>query len=300
MSLRKLLRNRLHGGDDHDTGNPDLRHWHTERKEWFHWGEYSGRYHLWVPPADAASASGTAVSPATGTAAATTPTGLMVWFHGDGAHEFDHPDDDFYIAGPRGVLAVAQRHNMALLLPETPDDHSRTWWRWAGPDDLSGYATALINETIHRYGIDRSRVVLCGFSGGAEFLSHDLIPDCGPDLDITDGLQIIIGGGTPPDTPPTAGTPPTSTKKTAVPDSALRPHWHCRFIVGENDIAANAADHFDAVEAATAGDSWWRAAGWDSALTVLPGEGHLMAGCYGDLVERQLQITGFAPSPPTS
>lgn len=248
----------------------------VSRDGWFSWGEYSGRYHLWVPHA-----------PETGRAGNGRPAGLMVWFHGDGGHEFDHPDDDFYIAGPRGVLAVAQRHDLALLLPETPDDDSRTWWRWAGPDDLSGYATALINETTDRCGLDRSRVALCGFSGGAEFLSHDLIPDCGRDLDITAGLQIMIGGGTPPDASPGVSTAP--------PDPALRDHWRCRFIVGEHDVAANAPDHFDAVAAATDGDAWWRAAGWDSELIVLPDEGHLMAGAYGGLVDHQLQVTGFPP-----
>lgn len=210
------------------------------------------------------------------------PVGLMFWFHGDGGHEAKHPDDSYYLAGKDGVIAKAKASNSVLIVPATPDDDDDrwTWWKWGSKNANPHYAKELFTFITSQYNVDLYRVWLCGFSGGAEFLSLYLLRHWGEEMGIKGGGCLMIGGGTEP---PTEDDFPASYKQ----------HWVWEWRVGALDTGRNAngnkiGDGFDAVAAAMGGEQWYRQRGWKTALEIMPNKGHLMPHFYGELVQRFL------------
>lgn len=210
------------------------------------------------------------------------PVGLMFWFHGDGGYEFKNPEDPYYLAGPDGVVAQARKHNAVLIVPATPDDAAGrwTWWKWGSKTSNPQYAKELFTHITSQYNVDMYRVWLCGFSGGAEFLSLYLLRHWGNEMGIKGGGCLMIGGGTKP---PVADDFPASYKD----------NWVWEWRVGELDTGKNAdgttaGDGFDAVAAAKGGEQWYRERGWKTTLEIVPGKGHLMPQFYGELVRRSL------------
>lgn len=211
------------------------------------------------------------------------PVGLMFWFHGDGGYEFKNPDDPYYLAGPDGVIAQARKHNAVLIVPATPDDGADrwTWWKWGSKTSNPQYAKELFTHITSQYNVDMYRVWLCGFSGGAEFLSLYLLRHWGNEMGIKGGGCLLIGGGTKP---PVADDFPASYKD----------NWVWEWRVGELDTGKNAdgttaGDGFDALAAAKGGEQWYRDRGWKTTLEIVPGKGHLMPQFYGELVRRSLE-----------
>lgn len=214
----------------------------------------------------------------------TRPVGVLFWFHGDGAYEYEYPDDAYYLGGPEGVLAKAREANAVLVVPLTPDDDPEgdyTWWEWGTKDSNAQYVKELFTYITSQYNIDLYRVWLCGFSGGAEFLSLYLLRFWGEEMGIKGGGCLMIGGGT---NPPVADDFPASYKE----------HWVWKWRVGALDTGKNAdgsqaGDGFDAVAAARDGEAWYRARGWKTVLDIIPDKGHFMPEFYGELVQRSLR-----------
>ena len=124
------------------------------------------------------------------------------------------------------------------------------------------------------------RVWLCGFSGGAEFLTLYLLRYWGNEMGIKGGGCLMIGGGTKP--PVDADFP-----------ADYKDHWVWEWRVGALDTGRNAdgttaGDGFNAVNAAKGSEQWFRQRGWKTTLEVVPGKGHLMPRFYGELVQRSL------------
>lgn len=211
------------------------------------------------------------------------PVGIMFWFHGDGGYEFENPDDPYYLAGPNGVVAKARAANSVLIVPGTPDDGASrggTWWKWGTKDSNPRYAKELFVHITSQYNVDLYRVWLCGFSGGAEFLTLYLLRYWGNEMGIKGGGCLMIGGGTKP--PVDADFP-----------ADYKGHWVWEWRVGALDTGKNAdgttaGDGFNAVAASQGGEQWFRERGWKTALDIVPGKGHLMPRFYGELVQRSL------------
>lgn len=223
---------------------------------------YSSVYHLWVSHVDWSR-----------------PVGLIVWFHGDGAWEYTNPDASAYIGGDNGILAEAKARNAILVVPLTPDNTSWTWWKWGKKTLNPQYAAELIQYLMGAYNIDRHRVWLCGFSGGSEFLALYLLRYWGDSLGVLGGGCLMVGGGTPP---PASAAEWTTT---------FKDRWRWRWVVGDLDTGRAPdgtvlGDGFNAVKAATNGEAYYRARGWQTELITIPGKGHLMSGDYGGLVAR--------------
>ena len=221
---------------------------------------YSSKYHLWAAHVDVSK-----------------PIGLIVWFHGDGGYEYKNPGDSFYLAGSDGIIAQARGTNSVLIVPATPDDAAGrwTWWQWGSKGANPQYASELIQSITRAYNVDMRRVWLCGFSGGAEFLSLYLLRYWGDAMGLKGGGCLMVGGGTVLET------------STDFPAS-FKPDWAWEWRVGELDTGRDASgqpigDGFDAVTAATHGEAKYRSWGWNTKLTILPGKGHTtgMSGLYG-------------------
>lgn len=118
------------------------------------------------------------------------PVGLVVRLHGDGATDFDDPDD------MSACLAeVAAAHNMITVVPKTPDpSDDLTWWENIPPN--MAWVGALINEEIiPAYGIDPQLVEWMGYSGGSEMLTYGVLA-AHPEW-VTLGALMLGGGGAP-------------------------------------------------------------------------------------------------------
>lgn len=212
----------------------------------------------------------------------TKPVGLMFWFHGDGGYEYKNPGDSYYLSGDDGVIAKARSSNSILIVPATPDDAAGrwTWWAWGSKTANPQYAAELFQYIVSKYNVDLHRVWLCGFSGGAEFLSLYLLRFWGESMGIKGGGCLMIGGGTPPQ---------TTTSFTA----SYMSHWVWEWRVGALDTGKNAdgtqaGDGFDAVTAARNGEAWYRERGWKTLLEIIPDKGHLMKAFYGTIVQSSL------------
>lgn len=124
--------------------------------------------------------------------------GLVVDFHGDGAYGFNNPNSSYSLGGTNGIRAVAREYNMITVSALTPDRATGdlTWW-WRGAD-YADYVYALINHIYSKYNIDKSRVWLEGYSGGAQFITQYYLPEYGGSGQIENGGSVVFGGGDDP------------------------------------------------------------------------------------------------------
>lgn len=139
--------------------------------------QYTGKYHMY--------ASG--INPA-------QPIGVVLQFHGDGAYEFNNPSNSYSLGGPDGVIAVAKERNMICVPIKTPNN-DLTWWT-TGNANADWVKQLVVAEIYAAYNIDRSRVWLSGYSGGAQFITQYLVPEYST-LFINGGAVISGGGGAP-------------------------------------------------------------------------------------------------------
>lgn len=124
------------------------------------------------------------------------PAGALFWFHGDGAYEYDRPNDPAYIGGDDGILETAKKHNMVLIVPKTPDKRTSTWWEdWQKNPD---YVRDLYSEILTKYDVDKSNVWNTGFSGGAEFTGYHFLPWVLEDTGVTGGGAVMFGAAARP------------------------------------------------------------------------------------------------------
>lgn len=174
------------------------------------------------------------------------PVGVVYHFHGDGAFEYESPE---YTSSC--LAEVAREHNMLLVVPRTPDRSGETTW-WEERDLNAQWFLALVEERLEpEYDIDRSRTWLTGYSGGAQFISQELLADH-VDL-VPGGGAIMMGGGQAPYRP--------SAEPTREQLRELRLRWD----VGTEDDGTDPDATFDALSAAWDGHDWYEEQGYDHA-----------------------------------
>jgi poly(3-hydroxybutyrate) depolymerase len=108
-----------------------------------------------------------------------TPVPLVVVLHGDREHARD--------AAARWRTAT-NRHGWALLALDVPEGNS--WWRWDGDP---AWVIAQVDDYARHRAIDRSRVFLVGWSGGATYIGMHAAAWRG-----TFAAVVIHGGGMAP------------------------------------------------------------------------------------------------------
>lgn len=162
------------------------------------------------------------------------PTGVLFWFHGDGAFEHDNPNSSYSFGGANGIRQVCQDAGLVLVSCLAPDTQgSVTWWE-AGSANAD-YALALIGHLADKYG--PAPMFFGGYSGGAQFVTRFLLPKHGNTL-LPIGTLAVAGGGTPAITF-------TASDDLKVTEMA----W----VVGELDDGRGTTDGFNARQAAEQG-----------------------------------------------
>lgn len=185
------------------------------------------------------------------------PWGVLFWFEGDG----DSTTASTIPDSPRlsDLATVAAAHNMVLVVPDTPDSGNPTdvtWW-----EDYAGngaWFRGLESMLAGTWAVDTTRVWFAGYSGGADFISTELLPS-GNDW-IVGGGAVMIGGGETPDvggahTPAMRSMPLT---------------WYVGSVDGQVD-----SDGWSPLKVSTQGEAAWRTNGFtNTSLVVLSGLQH--------------------------
>ena len=181
--------------------------------------------------------------------------GLVLYLHGDGVKGYPSSLPQY--------AEQARAKGFALLVPQTPDTASATWWKNGTRN--AAYLRALLEDIYRKYNVNRGNVWLVGYSGGAELISYYLLPQHN-DLFSGGGALLVGGGGM--EIPLHFGKKPTDDLKSRFP---------MKWLVGSRD---NGAD-FDALTASQQGRDRYAAAGFHTRREIIPGVDHIKSGDYG-------------------
>lgn len=191
--------------------------------------------------------------------------GAMYYFGGDywsrSESEIANPNGSVV----QGLAATARSKNMILVIPASPDKDARgdgiTWWE--NMDTNGAWFRALQKNLTSTYGLDTSRTWLTGYSGGAEFISYEVLPDSSNW--IRGGGATIIGGGGA-EGGLRFSTAPTQAVKN------LDLNWHA----GTKDVSGNTnPPEWSGLGAARGGRAAYQRAGFtNTSLDVIQGADH--------------------------
>ena len=182
------------------------------------------------------------------------------------------------VAAEFNMLSVPVLSPGSLREPRLTDTDSYapplTYNWWVRARSNGRMVRALIEEIALAYGVDTSRVWLAGYSGGAEFLSYELLSH---DIDwLHGGGATFIGGGG------ADGIPARVRERAALSPSShahLLMSWHVGVLDGRSPsarrrMATSAEGSWSARIAAQEGIAFYEGLGARTLLQVTPGRGH--------------------------
>ena len=182
------------------------------------------------------------------------------------------------VAAEFNMLSVPVLSPGSLREPRLTDTDSYapplTYNWWVRARSNGRMVRALIEEISLAYGVDMSRVWLAGYSGGAEFLSYELLSH---DIDwLHSGGATFIGGGG------ADGIPARVRERAALSPSShahLLMSWHVGVLDGRSPsarrrMATSTEGSWSARIAAQEGIAFYEALGARTLLQVTPGRGH--------------------------
>lgn len=205
-------------------------------------------------------------------------SGLLIWTHGDGAYEFDHPDDDYVMGGERGVRTEAKAEGYVVVSALSPDRMGTITW-WERGADNADYMADLIEHLRAEYDIDSTNIVLAGYSGGAQFFTQFFLPEYSSMLE--GGGSIVFGGGGAPETPEQKPW-----------NESLIPNFFMHWATGALDDAEHSDEDYDALGYAQEGVAYYSALGFATSYDWIPDRDHTIDGLFGRLVGEQLRLHG--------
>lgn len=192
----------------------------------------SGQYHLYADGIDW-----------------TEPVGVLFQFHGDKAYDFLNPNYKLH-----AMNTVAKEHNMVMVSLKAPNAEN-VWWY--NIENHGTYARSLIvNEIYNKFNIDKDKVWLSGYSGGAEFITYEMMEEQS-DL-FTGGGALIFGGG---------GSPG---KVTRTQSDELKENFKMLWYVGKDDNLNNSSEGWSAIADAQKGHDFYQRLGFQKISIVTP------------------------------
>lgn len=113
------------------------------------------------------------------------PSGLLIYLHGDGGHD--------YKSYWPGIVRLGRKHNLIPVAVLSPNSGS-AWYR--NGKAHADFLHALIQTKLYReYNIDKSKIYFTGMSGGPQFLTGIFLPAHGNNYQ--GGAIPMCGGGGP-------------------------------------------------------------------------------------------------------
>lgn len=213
--------------------------------------------------------------------------GLLIWLHGDDAYEHKNPNSTYVFGGTNGIRAIGKARGYVVVSALAPDTTGTiTWWEAANANAV--YMQDLLAKLKTTYGVDTSKIVLAGFSGGAQFITQTYVPKYAGTLPA--GGSIVFGGGGEPLSAPS----PAFT-------SAFKNAWWMYWATGALDDAAHSDENYDALGYAKAGADYYKAAGFATGTNWIAGKDHVIDGLFGGIVAGVLdappKVAGSTPPP---
>ncbi len=205
------------------------------------------------------------------------PAGTLLWLHGDGAYEYNHPHSKEYLAGPKGIKHAAKDKRLTLVVPKTPNDD--TWWKQG--EQNAAYLVELISSLP-----DHETLWIGGFSGGSELTTYWLLEDL-KKAGVKQGGAVLFGGGGSPEV---EGITSDREKR-----DIIEQPFPLTWIVGATDDGLEAnSDGFNALKASREGEAFYRSQNWDTNRQVITGYGHLLSkdgeGLYGHYLSEMIDV----------
>lgn len=190
------------------------------------------------------------------------PVGVVFYFGGDYWRTSESSVHNPGGSQMKALAAEARKKNMVLVAPISPDKNAGgdgiTWWEDIGANGK--YFRALQTALVRDHGLDTSRVWFTGYSGGAEFITYEVLAN--QQNWVRGGGATVIGGG-------------GSRGMQTAPGAAVRGMpvtWHA----GSADVEGNTnPPKWSASGAAAQGQKGYRAAGFTrTKLHKLQGVDH--------------------------
>jgi poly(3-hydroxybutyrate) depolymerase len=211
------------------------------------------------------------------------PVGVLFVFHGD----YSRPEQS-YVHYPNGsvmkkMAAEAARKNMITVPVITPDTKGGITW-WEDKDRNGDYFRSLAGRLISTYKLDSSRIWFHGYSGGAEFITFEVLAD--RQGWIKGGGATIVGGG---GYRGMQSAPSAAVKK-------MKLHW----ISGSRDgVGGTTLKGWSALDTARRAEKNYKGLGFTGTkMTVLPGITHYTYD-MPSLLAKDLKAMPAAVAPPT-
>lgn len=205
--------------------------------------------------------------------------GLLVYTDGSGGYGLDNPNSNYLLDadGTDGLVAVAKKHNLLLVTPEAPapscDGEDNCWYNTSTTPNAAakaGWANALVSYVKSEYTIASNRVVIGGYSSGAQWTTRYFLPRHGEAQSVDLAVAIAYGGA--PD--PTSSASFTAAYKAATVVS---------FDTGTADSAYSSQSW-----GAIGGYNWYTNAGFKTDYLWPSGVGHGRSGQFDSIMDREI------------
>jgi predicted esterase len=194
------------------------------------------------------------------------PVGIMVYLDGSSERGLRGYNSSYLLDadGKTGLVEAARRRNLLLVTPFAPgsgcDGAGRTETCWSWPSGRmtvakkTQWAYDFVQWVRRQYPAANGRFVLGGYSSGARATTEFLGPKFGEKMSVDLMVAISLGG------PPRMG-PNYS--------AAFKAHTPIVWNVGARDAFLSQPKY-----GVRRGHDWYKAAGFRTALTVVPDLGH--------------------------
>lgn len=206
--------------------------------------------------------------------------GVLVYTDGSGEFGLANPTNTYLLAGTNGLIAVAKKHNMILVTPRAPgggcdDGDGVCWYDNSGtmliPSKIKWADDFIQTQVLSQYDVDRTRVVIAGYSSGAQFTTEYYGPQYASAW-MQDGLLLAISYG---------GSPKVTVNYPTAFKNAVAAVWD----VGSADPSYQSSGAFGV----QAGYDAYVALGFvTTELNVVSGEDHARDGLFGGIVDREV------------
>lgn len=212
--------------------------------------------------------------------------GFLLYTDGSGGYGFDNPNSTYLLDadGSAGLVSVAKKHNMLLLVPEAPgpscNGYDNCWYNESGtptPVQKAQWVRNLVDNLYTQYPIDKQRVAIGGYSSGAQFTSRWFVPTHGAAIQ-EDGVFVPIAYGGAPRT--------TATQNLPVSYKAN--------VVGSWDTGTDDKAYTSTSYGAIGGYNWYTNNGFTTEANWPAGVGHSRSGEFDNIMDRE--ITQHVPA----
>jgi poly(3-hydroxybutyrate) depolymerase len=209
------------------------------------------------------------------------PVGLMMYVDGSGGYGYDNPNSTYLLDadGAAGLVQVAKNNNLLLVVPNAPPPNcsnaDNCWYNESTSPNATakaGWSNALMTNIKGQYNIDQDRIVVGGYSSGAQWTTRWFLPLYGEAQSVDLAVPISFGGA-----PAVSANFSTAYKAATV----------VSFDTGTADTGTDGA-YGTASYQSVGGYNWYTSNGFKTDKTWVAGEDHSRDDQFGGIMNREI------------